>query len=353
MSTQKNAGFTLIELLVVIAIIGVLVGLLLPAVQQARAAARRASCQSKLRQIGLALHNYNDANKRFPAGSDQYEGLTWGGYDNGAHVSAMFYIMPYLELTAMHDGIASYAKGGTNRAIWNAPALSAGPVSSVLCPSALDLYDTPYSNASKCNYMFSRGDGMWHNQRPDSAEGANSKVDSRGVFTRSSKQVKDITDGMSNTIAVSEDLAVEQGSLFLHGGVRNGYIYNGGNARPSACLNAPVSGTNALQMDAGAVTGCWRGLILGDGRTANNGFTTTLPPNSRSCQYGNGNNSWGSFAPSSNHADGVNILMMDGATQFINDSINYGNPSLHQVTSGPSPYGVWGALGTPQGGEAG
>ena len=347
---MNRKGFTLIELLVVIAIIGVLVGLLLPAVQKARAAARRLECMGKLKQVGLALHNYNSAFKRFPPGSDMWEGLNWGG-DNEAHVGPIFHAMPFLELMDMYDGTVTYAKGGSNRAIWNSSAINtAGPVSQVLCPAAEKLKDTPFSNASKCHYVFSRGDGMWHNQRPDSLEGASAKVDSRGVFTRSAKRIADITDGLSNTIGISEDLA-RRGSNKVHGGVRQYNIYNGGNARPSTCLNAPVEAANAAIMSTAQVTGTWRGSIIGDARTANNGFTTTLPPNSASCQHGNGNSNWGSFAPSSLHENGVNAVMMDGATVFITNDIDFGNPAAHQRTSGNSPYGVWGAMGTPAGNE--
>ena len=89
MSIQANlrrTGFTLIELLVVIAIIGVLVGLLLPAVQQAREAARRSSCANNLKQVGLAVHNFHDGYKKLPPTSAGYAKLPWTGL-----------LLPYLE----------------------------------------------------------------------------------------------------------------------------------------------------------------------------------------------------------------------------------------------------------------
>lgn len=344
-------GFTLVELLVVIAIIGVLVGLLLPAVQAAREAARTSACSNNLKQIGLGLHNYHATNGSFPAGSNNHRGINRGGF-NDAHVGTIFFIMPFMEMTGIYDSIDEYSRGGSNRAIWDASAIRTGPNTGFLCPSAPDGTKTAHNNVSKCHYVFSRGDGMWHNQRPDSAEGASSKVDSRGMFTRDEKAIRDCTDGTSNTIAASEDLGLQdRTSRALKGGVRNGLIYNGGSARPSACLNGAVDSTDPSLMSGGAATDQWRGLILGDGRTANNGFTTTLPPNSRSCSWGNTSSNWGSYAPSSEHRGGVNTLFVDGSTRFINDNIFTGTLNSLQVTSGKSPYGVWGAMGTPKGGD--
>ena len=93
--SHRTHGFTLIELLVVIAVIGILVSLLLPAVQQARAAARRTQCKNKLKQIGLAIHNYHDVHKTFPMGStsDQLPGA-WG---------MMAQLLPYLEMSNTYN----------------------------------------------------------------------------------------------------------------------------------------------------------------------------------------------------------------------------------------------------------
>ncbi len=96
-----RAGFTLIELLVVIAIIGVLVGLLLPAVQQAREAARRSACMNNLKQIGIALHNYHDANKAFPRAYKQDTSLA--AFDNMGYWSWTALIAPFMELQTTYD----------------------------------------------------------------------------------------------------------------------------------------------------------------------------------------------------------------------------------------------------------
>ena len=98
----RSSGFTLIELLVVIAIIGVLVALLLPAVQNAREAARRSSCTNNLKQLGTALHLHHDTQNKFPPG-----GIWWTNNPSNANAwsknrgSLLYYILPYLELTSV------------------------------------------------------------------------------------------------------------------------------------------------------------------------------------------------------------------------------------------------------------
>ncbi|MEC8737545.1 MAG: DUF1559 domain-containing protein, partial [Planctomycetota bacterium] len=100
----RNGGFTLIELLVVIAIIGVLVALLLPAVQTAREAARRSSCTNNLKQLGIGLHLHHDTQKKFPPG-----GIWWTNSPSNTNAwsknrgSLLYYILPYMELNSVYD----------------------------------------------------------------------------------------------------------------------------------------------------------------------------------------------------------------------------------------------------------
>lgn len=98
----SRQGFTLVELLVVIAIIGILVGLLLPAVQQIREAARRTQCLNNLKQLGLAAHNYESAFKRFPPG---YLGATPlpGDYSQNSNIGHLVHLLPYVEQQAIYD----------------------------------------------------------------------------------------------------------------------------------------------------------------------------------------------------------------------------------------------------------
>ena len=119
---RGRSGFTLIELLVVIAIIGVLVGLLLPAVQQAREAARRSSCANNLKQVGLAVHNFHDAYKKLPPTSAGYEKLPWTGL-----------LLPYMELTTIYDQItlSDNVTAGSNSILTTAESA----VGQYVCPT--------------------------------------------------------------------------------------------------------------------------------------------------------------------------------------------------------------------------
>jgi prepilin-type N-terminal cleavage/methylation domain-containing protein len=355
---RRNSGFTLVELLVVIAIIGVLVGLLLPAVQAAREAARRMQCSNNKKQLGLAMHNYHSAYNQFPAGAVRFQGYSGG---NTSPVSGAMFLMPFIEMSNLYEQFEQDAKVAAPGSVpWNSPTLqAAGPQAAFICPSAAG-GDTPaFNGISKCLYVFSVGDELWHNGRTDAQEGSTTaRGDNRSMFLpaleasmRATKRsFRDILDGTSNTIAMSEVAGPPREQARVRGDVAsfNG-IYTGGRSVPGPCMNAPRVVANDRQYLNGADV--WRGLILGDGRTANNKFTTTLPPNAPSCAYGGGNDSWGTFAPSSEHQGGVQTLMFDGAVRFITDSIDSGNINAPSVTSGESPYGIWGAMGSPQGSE--
>jgi prepilin-type N-terminal cleavage/methylation domain-containing protein/prepilin-type processing-associated H-X9-DG protein len=133
MSKSNRVGFTLIELLVVIAIIGILVGMLLPAVQSVREAARRTQCANNLRQIGLAAMNYEGAFKKFPPGYTQSR--VPGTSNSFEGHSAFYFLLPYLEQQNVYDTF-NYARPRLNIAT-TASGLSASVISTYLCPSDL------------------------------------------------------------------------------------------------------------------------------------------------------------------------------------------------------------------------
>jgi prepilin-type N-terminal cleavage/methylation domain-containing protein/prepilin-type processing-associated H-X9-DG protein len=140
----RMRGFTLVELLVVIAIIGVLVALLLPAVQAAREAARRTQCMNNLKQLALGIHNYHDANRVFPAGARSSNNLAW-----------RCFILPFIEEQGLHDLMESYGtfntgiyRGLTNNEGTNrANLIATMKVNTFVCPSSEYLLSTKSSNA--------------------------------------------------------------------------------------------------------------------------------------------------------------------------------------------------------------
>jgi len=195
---RRRRGFTLVELLVVIAIIGILIALLLPAVQAAREAARRSQCTNNLKQFGLALHNYHDTYKVFPprkGGSGCAAGATTG---NCERLSGFIGLLPFIEQKAMYEQIRAgdpalgYPPGGPAAwygwAPWNYP-----PRNQFVCPS-----DTgaPQGGQRLNSYGFSIGDQIIS---------IRDATQVRGLFAfRTCYSTADILDGTSNTLAMSE-----------------------------------------------------------------------------------------------------------------------------------------------------
>jgi len=348
-------GFTLVELLVVIAIIGVLIGMLLPAIQTTRESARRSSCSNKIKQIMLALHGFHDARKTFPAGGDTLDGTYT---ERDGEVGTIVHLLPYMELTALYNTVKSVTPTPSPLAPWN--YLYGASVDDVMCPSnagGVRQGDVTFGAGNTVplnSYVFSMGDGLWsQGHLPGNANYQQSIK--RGMFFRERKQMRFITDGLSNTVGVSECLSptTKEGNDIRANVARLDSIWDGtAYGVPFNCNTAlPRVGTE--RFDPAIAVSSWRGLLFTSGWIGVNGFTTMTPPNSPMCQYGSRTDmDWGVYPPNSRHSSGVNVGMMDAAVRFVMDNIDTGNANARAVVSGPSPFGVWGAMGSPSGGES-
>ena len=179
----SKPAFTLVELLVVIAIIGILIGMLLPAVQAVREAARRISCSNNIKQIGLALHNFHSANSQFPTGS-----ILRQSSDNGNYGWATF-TLPFIEQGSLFDQIDTEDLDTPPSSDLNQ---GGAIVPGFVCPSSA-LPERSMEGFAKCNYVGNQGSG---NTR---------FTDDGGVFdTNLQFAIRDLTDGTSNTIFIGE-----------------------------------------------------------------------------------------------------------------------------------------------------
>jgi prepilin-type processing-associated H-X9-DG protein len=349
---------------VVIAIIGVLIALLLPAVQAAREAARRMQCTNQQKQIALALHSYHDVYDSLPAqGSPLMGGFS---YDVYAGVNVIVSIFPFLEQQARFDAIKIKAEarrdGGNVWDLFFGGSVYEETINSILCPSDSNkATKSDHANNAKISYMFSLGDGSGKIDAPMRVYASGSWTEpalsefaagpKRGLFHLEDwKNFNACTDGTSNTIAVSETALNLQRyeDLRVKGGT-----YSGADVSPTDryvtgtdCL-AVISPTDRTQIkDGGDI---WRTHFFQDGRTWN-GFHTILPPNNPSCTA---YTSQATYSASSFHPGGVNGALADGSVRFISETIDSGTPSAGMPFDGSaSPYGVWGALGTPGCGES-
>jgi prepilin-type N-terminal cleavage/methylation domain-containing protein/prepilin-type processing-associated H-X9-DG protein len=325
MTRRKNPGFTLIELLVVIAIIGVLIALLLPAVQSAREAARRAQCTNNLKQIGLAMHNYEGSIGCLPPG----QLLGAANYDLSSQVFLLNYIEGGNVYNAINFQFQPAATGGAGAAA-NTTAFRS-KVNSFICPSDIDRLT---SATGHINYAACSGSAANSNNTRGTFSGPFLGPKGGGLADAQVVAFRDITDGLSSTAAYSEkvkgigtvntyDPMRPPSSIFLVTAPANPAIPNDLNASckaivptPSAALAAGIYYSN----NSYGVGGCWHLGIMIFTR-----YTHVMPPNALSCDYttaGGGLNIRGAHTASSRHSGGVNVAFCDGSVRFIKDSVS-------------------------------
>jgi prepilin-type N-terminal cleavage/methylation domain-containing protein len=312
-----HCGFTLVELLVVISIIGALVSLLLPAVQAAREAARRAQCQNNLRQLGLALHNYEAVQRAYPPGR---------GAPLPRIFSVLAYLLPHVEQANLHDRIDFLSaptdfnvgtvihSGAANREIANTP------LPFLQCPSDGGGPRLAGMETGATNYSACAGSGQLDYGTILRADGM--------FYLNSWTRHADVTDGLSHTVAMSERTL----------GPGLGASVQGQAALSRWMLEVPM-GQEPSVANCQALIGApnpYRGgrWLLGNyGNTLYNHFN---PPNSDAVDCMNVQQQKGAMAARSYHTGGVHTLFGDSSVHFTSDHID---------------LGVWQALATRSGGE--
>jgi len=313
---RRPRGFTLIELLVVIAIIAILIALLLPAVQQAREAARRTQCRNNLKQIGLALHNYHDTFQALPSGSivvlnaagNRYYGHGWTW-----HAS----ILPYLDQAPMYNQIQGPNSGGLGAELGGTAdpkqALVGRTVMSVFwCPSQPDPTAGPQKGGySPSNYngnmgtlIGNNGDNCYGGSINTAAEmrAPGGCMNANGMFFISSNvRFRDVTDGLSNTISVSE--VIDSGgaaNMLGGGGSDRKHGFSGG-----ADSNPPEEMSEYL--------------IAAESNDPINRYTEE--------------------AAGSHHVGGAHFLLSDGSVRFLSQNIHMGTYRALSTRAGGETIG--------------
>lgn len=361
--TPPRPGFTLVELLVVIAIIGVLVALLLPAVQSAREAARRISCNNKLKQSALALHNYESTFKTFPS-RQMGSGTLNDVNTRPTHcliLAGWAALLPFTEQQALYDQIYSIQIQPFADNVW-----TLAQPSHLQCPSDSGKADPNpgrvvrgYSSYGFCSGDDYTGSQVFPDERTNFTTASQMlPIKPRGVFGRHSyTRIAEISDGTSNTIALGE--RSRPNKVFDKGAVAVDASANPASYVPLSC-RALLSGQSYIPSATMFTSDNAPGYRWAAGNAYFASISTILPPNSAVCVFGNSGAVSahlfpGIWTPTSEHPGGVQVAMSDGSTRFINNNIDSGNLAAVAPSSdsgGGSPYGVWGSLGSKSGGDA-
>ena len=310
----RRSAFTLIELLVVIAIIAVLIALLLPAVQQAREAARRTQCKNNLKQIGLAMHNYHDTHGQFPISRGWSENPSKNLH---SAFSDKVFLLPYLDRTAEYQGtdfdIRPWSSTGWTGNDNIATQSKRLPVFN--CPTQ------PYSvggGQANFTYAINMGTAGVNGQNGNkNHNGLASYCGPEGTPDASDRPVKmgSITDGTSNTGAYSEFI-IDSGDTPQNQQVHSWATAGATDAiTRQNCINQ--TGLSGRQGQRGA---SWAWSFVGNGSV----YTHTMAPNDQPCHSFAGD--WeGStlMSASSAHTGGVHLLMADGAVRFVSTNVDH------------------------------
>jgi prepilin-type N-terminal cleavage/methylation domain-containing protein/prepilin-type processing-associated H-X9-DG protein len=322
-----RAAFSLVELLVVIAIIAVLIGLLLPAVQRVREAASRTRCQNNLKQIGLAVQQFHDANGYLPPnGSWQ----TATSPPSAALYSVHARILPYIEQTALYQLV------DLNKSPGSQPAVAGQRIAVYLCPS--DPNDRPNpGNTPTYPTNYGAGWGDWFVESYVKGQFGNGALPGVAFPSRGELRLTDITDGTSTTVGFAE---VKSFCPVLQ------------LAANMSVVPIPATPADVINLGGSFIGGPAAGVASGHTNwTAAgiySGLTFAFPPNTDVTYAADGqtydvdwnaagtNYDYAAVTARSYHADGVNTLFMDGSVRFITSSI---------------PQATWRALGTRNGGE--
>ncbi|MGB7323540.1 MAG: DUF1559 domain-containing protein [Rubripirellula sp.] len=389
-----NRGFTMVELLAVVAIIGVLVGLLLPAVQSARESARRTSCSSNLMQVAIATSAYHDAFKQLPVQLSGTDGSTKAGEDNNRRLSAFVALLPFMDAGNLWDQIqepsarrpefeagpdawmgfdgyedyeAAEQDDGTSDENTEAPWPAGGPDPSdnypawYIEPKELRCPSDPgigRPSMGRSNYAFCIGDGIDCSESGpmkdvggvfviDDNLAKRTKVAMRGMFVpRVVTRFSDATDGLSHTIMLGE-MATDLGDSYIptHPVVAQNsklpdekiLLNDPGWVQTSDYIDPdrPRFWTNSAVANAvSSIASARRGYRWADGMPLYTSFNTILPPNRELVLQADTDTSGGVFPVSSRHQGGAHVAFGDGAIHFITDSIDAGSDHAPTVYLG-------------------
>ena len=330
-SSRSTRGFTLIELLVLIAIIAILIALLLPAVQQAREAARRSSCKNNLKQLGLAMHSYHETHSIFPRANFEREDSSTYGYGNYSYFSfsAQAMLLPFMDQAPLYNqfNFSLAPNQSTNDTSKRAV------IPAFLCPSDVRsiVNGGGYGAGPGNSYAVCAGPSIyWFGVGPSTNTTPSNLQHQVGMFNyRKPVRIRDVLDGTSNVIAAAEILMgdgnnsdTQIGAGDTVRGVGRGSTASSFPALSdlktwgAACL-AKKSSTPASPAPRGDTGSNW---AYGNGGLTV--FNTLINPNCVTCSGCGTNDAPGLFPARSRHTGGVHILMGDGATRFISENVD-------------------------------